>query len=179
MILLVTRTGRLRFNYRVIRLNHLPWRDFVGKANPVASAFMAKMKMRKVDRITVKLECLRELAGLALNPAQLHLLSGFVDTYLRLDLVEEARLMEQVARIEGTQKEGIMQIVTSWQEQGRLEQGSSLVLRQLKRKLGKVSNPIEQTIAALPIDRLNDLGEALLDFNSEADLRDWLEQVGE
>jgi hypothetical protein len=122
----------LRFNYRVIRLNHLPWRDFVGKANPVASAFMAKMKVRKTDRIAVKLECLRELAGLALNPAQLHLLSGFVDTYLRLDLVEEERFMEQVGRIEGKQKEGIMQIVTSWQEQGRLEQGSSLVMRQMK-----------------------------------------------
>jgi Domain of unknown function (DUF4351) len=169
----------LRFNYRVIRLNHLPWRDFVGKANPVASAFMAKMKVRKTDRIAVKLECLRELAGLALNPAQLHLLSGFVDTYLRLDLVEEERFMEQVGRIEGKQKEGIMQIVTSWQEQGRLEQGSSLVMRQLKRKFGKVSKPIEQTITTLSVDRLNDLGEALLDFNSEADLQVWLASVGE
>jgi Domain of unknown function (DUF4351) len=173
----------LRFNYRVIRLNHLPWRDFVGKANPVASAFMAKIKVRKSDRIAVKLECLRELAGLALNPAQLHLLSGFVDTYLRLDLVEEERFMEQVGRIEGKQQEGIMQIVTSWQEQGRREgrqeEASSLVMRLVKRKFGVMAEPIEQTIATLPIDRLNDLGEALLDFSSEADLRAWLEQVGQ
>jgi Domain of unknown function (DUF4351) len=84
-----------------------------------------------------------------------------------------------------------MQIVTSWERQGiaqgRQEQGSSLVLRQLKRKLGKISKPIEQTIVTLPMvsdrpkvnDRLNDLGEALLDFNSEADLRAWLDQVGQ
>jgi Domain of unknown function (DUF4351) len=173
----------LRFNYRAIRLNHLAWQDFIGKTNPVASAFMAKMKVRKRDRITVKLACLQELTELALNPAQLHLLSGFVDTYLRLDRMEEARFMEQVGRIEGKQKEGVMQIVTSWQEQGRQEgrqeQGNALVLRQLKRKLGKVSKPIEQTIETLAIDRLNDLGEALLDFSSEADLRAWLEQVGE
>jgi Domain of unknown function (DUF4351) len=71
-----------------------------------------------------------------------------------------------------------MQIVTSWQEQGRREQGCSLVMRQLKRKLGKVSKPIEQSIITLPIDRLNDLGEALLDFKTEADLQAWLEQVG-
>jgi hypothetical protein len=53
------------------------------------------------------------------------------------------------------------------------------VLRQLKRKLGTISKSIEQTITTLPIDRLNDLGEALLDFSDEADLRAWLEPVGE
>jgi predicted transposase YdaD len=76
-----------------------------------------------------------------------------------------------------------MQIVTSWQEQGRQEgrqeQGSALVMRQLKRKFGKVSKSIEQTITTLSVDRLNDLGEALLDFNSEADLQAWLAPVGE
>jgi Domain of unknown function (DUF4351) len=177
----------LRFNYRAIRLNHLAWQDFVGKANPVASAFMAKMKIRKADRLLVKFECLRGLTELNLNPAQLHLLLGFVDTYLDLDAGENTRLLEQLGRIEGKGKEDAMQIVTSWERQGiakgrqegRQEQASSLVLRQLKRKLGKISKPIEQTIATLPIDRLNDLGEALLDFNSEADLRAWLEQVGQ
>jgi predicted transposase YdaD len=84
-----------------------------------------------------------------------------------------------------------MQIVTSWERQGiakgeekgrqegRQEQASSLVLRQLKRKFGKVSKPIEQSTTTLSIDRLNDLGEALLDFNSEADLRAWLAPVGQ
>jgi Domain of unknown function (DUF4351) len=92
-----------------------------------------------------------------------------------------------------------MQIVTSWERQGiakgeekgrqegRQEQASSLVLRQLKRKLGKVSKSIEQSIITLPMvsdrpkvnDRLNDLGEALLDFKNEEDLQAWLEQVGE
>jgi predicted transposase YdaD len=87
-----------------------------------------------------------------------------------------------------------MQIVTSWERQGiakgaekgrqegRQEQASSLVLRQLKRKFGKVSKSIEQTITTLSMvsdrpkvnDRLNDSGEALLDFSAEADLRAWL-----
>jgi Domain of unknown function (DUF4351) len=167
----------LRFNYRAIRLNHLAWRDFVGKANPVASAFMAKMKIRKVDRIMVKLACLRELTELALNPAQLHLLSGFVDTYLRLDLAEEARLMEQVGRIEGKQKEGIMQIVTSWQEQGietGRQQQAKLLIRQLTRKLGGVSKALVGDVEGLSVEQMSDLGEALFDFESEADLRVWL-----
>jgi Domain of unknown function (DUF4351) len=170
----------LRFNYRVIRLNHLAWRDFVGTANPVASAFMAKMKVRKSDRIAVKLACLRELTELALNPAQLHLLSGFVDTYLRLDLVEEKRLMEQVARIEGKQKEGIMQIVTSWQEQGRREgrqEAAKLLIRQLTRKLGGVSKALVSDVENLSVEQMSDLGEALFDFESESDLRLWLGRV--
>jgi hypothetical protein len=189
----------LRFNYRAIRLNHLAWQDFVGKANPVASAFMSKMKIRKADRLLVKFECLKGLAGLNLNPAQLHLLLGFVDTYLSLDAAENTQLLEQLDRIAGKQKEDIMQIVTSWEQQGiakgeekglqkglqkgllegRQEQARSLVLRQLKRKLGKVSKSIEQTIATLSIEHLNDLGEALLDFNTEADLRTWLQQISE
>jgi hypothetical protein len=53
--------------------------------------------------------------------------------------------------------------------------------------LGKVSKSIEQSIITLPMvsdrpkvnDRLNDLGEALLDFKNEEDLQAWLEQVGE
>lgn len=106
----------LRFNYRVIRLNHLPWRDFVGRGNPIAGAFMAKMKVGKGDQLVVKLECLRALMGLRLNPAQLHLLLGFVDTYLRLDEGDEVLLLEQVAKIEGKQKEDVMQIVTSWEQ---------------------------------------------------------------
>jgi Domain of unknown function (DUF4351) len=70
-----------------------------------------------------------------------------VDTYLDLDTRENTRLLEQLGRIEGKVKEDAMQIVTSWERQGiakgrqegRQEQGSSLVLRQLKRKFGKVS----------------------------------------
>jgi hypothetical protein len=37
------------------------------------------------DRPRVKLECLRLLATLRLNPARMRLISGFVDTYLRLN----------------------------------------------------------------------------------------------
>jgi hypothetical protein len=68
----------LEFNYTVIQLNRLPWRRFVNQPNPVACALMAKMKMRPEDRPKVKLECLRLLATLRLDPARSKLIGGFV-----------------------------------------------------------------------------------------------------
>jgi hypothetical protein len=179
----------LRFNYRVIRLNHLPWQDFVGRGNPVASAFMAKMKVGKGERLAAKLECLRGLMGLKLNPAQLHLLLGFVDTYLRLEEGEATLLAEQVAKIEGRQKEDVMQIVTSWEQRG-IEQGierersasliqrGSLLVKQLGRKLGKVSVKLEKAVMGLSSDQMDELGLALFDFEGVEDLRVWLKGKG-
>jgi hypothetical protein len=60
----------LRFNYRAIRLNHLNWQEYAQLRNPVASALMAKMKIKRQDRPRVKLECLKQMAQLRLNPAQ-------------------------------------------------------------------------------------------------------------
>jgi hypothetical protein len=183
----------LRFNYRVIRLNHLPWRDFVGRGNPVASAFMAKMKVGKGERLAAKLECLRGLMGLRLNPAQLHLLLGFVDTYLRLEEGEAALLAEQVAKIEGKQKEGVMQIVTSWEQRGielGIEKGveregvarqvrlGTLLVKQLGKRLGKVSVRLEKAVMGLLFEQMEELGLALFDFEGVEDLRVWLKEKG-
>jgi hypothetical protein len=44
----------LRFEYTVIQLNRIPWRQFVRQENPAASALMAKMKMSVKDRPKVR-----------------------------------------------------------------------------------------------------------------------------
>lgn len=113
----------LRFSYRVVQLNRLPWRRFLRQANPVASALMAKMRIAPKDRVRVKLECLRLLVTLKLDPARMRLVSGFIDTYLRLDEREESRF---VATIQGTElapaeEEKVVEIVTSWMEKGLLQ----------------------------------------------------------
>jgi hypothetical protein len=69
----------LQFNYAVIQLNRLNWRDFLQHENPVASALMAKMNIASEDRPRVKSECLRLLATLRLDPARMQLISGFID----------------------------------------------------------------------------------------------------
>jgi predicted transposase YdaD len=46
----------------------------------------------------------------------------------------------------------------------------ALILRQLTRRVGKMSNQLQERIKSLPLERLEELGEALLDFTSIADL---------
>ncbi len=61
-------------------------------------------------------------------------------------------------------------------QQGRQEGELALVLRQLSRRLGALTPQLQECIQRLSITQLEDLGEALLDFTSAADLEDWLER---
>lgn len=170
------------FKYRVIQLNRLSWRDFLNQQNPVACAFMAKMQMDVVERSTVKLECLLMLSRLGLDAAKKQLISGFIDTYLRLNPEEEAVFQAELNKIVPEEQEGVMEIVTSWMEQGlqlgiqegRRQEAMSLVLRQLMRRLGLINSELESTIRELSIVQLEMLSDALLDFSTQADLEAWL-----
>jgi hypothetical protein len=62
---------------------------------------------------------------------------------------------------------------------GREAGKAELVIKLLNRKTGKVSDEILAKIEALPIDRLEKLGEDLLDFTDSKDLADWLQQHGD
>ncbi|MFM6373930.1 MAG: DUF4351 domain-containing protein, partial [Microcystis panniformis] len=56
-----------------------------------------------------------------------------------------------------------------------IQQGETkVVLRQLKRRFGELPPNITETIQKLSVEKLEDLGEALLDFESQADLINWL-----
>jgi hypothetical protein len=172
----------LEFNYRVIQLNRLQWQDFMNLRNPVASALMSKMRMETQERPTVKLISLQLLASLGLNPAQVQLISGFIDTYLELNAQEQAAFQEQLARIEPRQEEQVMEIVTSWMregierglQQGRQQEAVSLILRQLTRRFGSLTPQLQERIQGLSVTELEHLGEALLNFSDVADLETWL-----
>jgi predicted transposase YdaD len=131
---------------------------------------MAKMRIEPKDRPKVKAECLRLLATLKLDPARTQLFSGFVDTYLRLNAQEKRVFEAEIGKLEETQKEGIMQIVTSWAEEAE----RSLILRQLTRRVGQLPETILAQVNELPIEQLEALGEALLDFADLSDLQAWL-----
>lgn len=165
----------MEFNYGVVQLNQLNWRDFLQQENPVASALMAKMRIAPSDRPRVKAECLRLLATLRLNPAKMKLISGFVDTYLQLNAAEQEIFQSEIAQFEPVKQEVVMEIVTSWQLQGRLE----IVMRQLNRKVGAVTPELEARIQQLSPTQVEDLADALLDFTNAGDLVVWLNSLGE
>lgn len=167
----------LDFNYRVIQLNRLNWRDFLNQQNPVASALMAKMRIAPSDRPKVKAECLRLLVTLRLDPARTQLISGFIDTYLNLTESEEQVFQAELGRIEPEEKEEVMQIVTSWMRTGIQQGQASMAVRQLKRKFGSLDPEVVAQIQRLSSAQLEDLSEALLDFSKVEDLTAWYQKL--
>lgn len=164
----------LEFNYRVVQLNQLNWRDYLNQPNPIASALMAKMQIASEDRPKVKAECLRLLVTLRLDPAKMQLISGFIDTYLNLSESEEQTFRDEIGTIESEDKEEVMQIVTSWMRTGIQQGQASMVMRQLKHKFGEIDPELESQIQQLSSPQLEDLSEALLDFEQLEDLITWL-----
>jgi len=155
------------FHFRTVQLNRLDWRDYLQSHNPVASALMAKMAIDATDRVRVKAECLRLLVTLKLDPARSRFISGFIDTYLRLER-EEIQLFEHWLKTEISlnEQEMIMELTTSWKEEGLqlglqqglqeglqqgLHQGESTALKRLLTRRFKILPPdvllrIEQAV---------------------------------
>jgi Domain of unknown function (DUF4351) len=77
--------------------------------------------------------------------------------------LEKLQAAEQRGKIDGRQE-------------GKTEEGQALILRQLKRRVGIISIDLETRIKTLALAQLEELGEALLDFSSIADLEFWLNQ---
>ena len=75
-----------------------------------------------------------------------------------------------------------MEIVTSWMkkglEQGREQGERTLVLRQLRKRLGVLDRGTEERIEALAPEAIERLGDALLDFSRRDDLESWLHAHG-
>jgi predicted transposase/invertase (TIGR01784 family) len=59
-------------------------------------------------------------------------------------------------------------------EEGKQEATLKLVIRQLTKRFGELSEEIRSRISGLPLPILENLSEALLDFTNLADLQAWL-----
>jgi hypothetical protein len=65
-------------------------------------------------------------------------------------------------------------VAQEWIEEGRQEGEASVTLRQLNCRCGPLSDATAARIKALPLEQLDVLAEALLDFSGPADLAAWL-----
>ncbi len=62
-------------------------------------------------------------------------------------------------------------------QEGRQEEARSLVLRLLDRQVGALPKDTQAQINLLPLNQLEALGEALLDFTQLTNLEVWLEHL--
>ena len=59
-------------------------------------------------------------------------------------------------------------------QEGRQEEAIAWAVRLARKRFPALSTELEGTIRALPLERLEDLSEALLDFGTLTDLEHWL-----
>lgn len=107
------------------------------------------------------------------------MISGFVDSYLKLDEQEERVFQSQIDRIESEEKEKIMAITTSWKEEG-IRKGRKLELIEsireiLQFKSINLTDALELKINNLEISQLKQLRKASLGFDNLDELQQWLE----
>lgn len=81
---------------------------------------------------------------------------------------EETKVFQEVK--EDAMREGRQEGL----QEGRQEEATSLIVRQLGKRFGELSEDIRTSIAELPLTALEDLSEALLDFSAISELQDWI-----
>jgi predicted transposase/invertase (TIGR01784 family) len=156
----------LDFHFLTLELNKHKWQDYIQSKNPVAAALLSKMGYQKKERVQVKLEFLRMLVRMELDPARMTLLTGFFETYLILNEEEERKLEEEMGKVDEKEAKRMIEITTSWEEKGRVKGQASILLRLLKKKFGNVPVEMENRVMTMPTEKLQNLAEAIFDLGT-------------
>jgi predicted transposase/invertase (TIGR01784 family) len=164
-------TNEMRHQFRVIRLWEEEVSDFLTTPGLLPYAVLASSSNKEItlQQVVQRIEDVADhlqksnlvaatsiLAGLELSQAVIRKL-------IKSDIMQESIIYQEILR-EGEAR-GL--------ERG-LQQEQALILRQLTRKLGNIPTELPARINSLSIEQLESLGEALFDFNSIADLENWL-----
>ncbi|MFV8829824.1 hypothetical protein [Alkalihalobacterium sp. APHAB7] len=71
----------LSFNYLTVHLKNKNWREYINQPNPVALALLGKMGYDQSEKVMIKLQFLRMLLKLELDPARQQLVAGIFENY--------------------------------------------------------------------------------------------------
>ncbi|NEO66371.1 MAG: DUF4351 domain-containing protein [Moorea sp. SIO4G2] len=136
-----------------------------------------------VDRIEEPLAftnisaCTQLLAGLRFD-------KGLIGELFPEEVMQESVIYQKIIQkghqlglLEGKREgklEGKREGKLEGKREGRQEEGYSIVIRQLTRRFGNVDDQLQQGIQKLSIAQLEELSEALLDFETVTDIAVWL-----
>src|SRR5919199_4009907 len=119
----------------------------------------------QVDRISER-EQRQNIAGCAEILAGLRFEKDLIRQFFREEIMRESVIYQDILQ------QGLQQ----GRREGKQEEAVDLITRQLTRRLGEVDSLLIERIRELALDRLEELGVALLDFSSAADLMAWFTQ---
>lgn len=106
----------------------------------------------------------RNLAASVQILAGLRFDENLIEQLFREDIVKESVIYQKI----------LQQGVQQGQQLGRQEGEAALIIRQLNRRLGSVDSTTQEQIRNLSSAKLEQWGEALLDFSDATDLAGWL-----
>jgi predicted transposase/invertase (TIGR01784 family) len=157
-----------RHQFEVIRLWEQPASIFLESPGlyPFASLAQTDEPELVLRSVAAKIEGITERKVQADLAATTSVLAGLVldrdrvKSLLRRDIMRESVIYQDILA------EGL--------ERG-LQQERALVFRLLTKKIGNLTPKIQERVNVLSIDRVESLGEALLDFNTLADLERFLD----
>ncbi len=171
----------LDFNFLQLHLRRQNWRDYLKKDNPAAAALIACMEYKDEEKVQLKIEFLKMILRMRLDPARQQFLIGFFDTYAPLTWPEEEIVQQKLAEeLPSQEVKEMTEILTSYhlrgreegREEGKLTTLQGTLIRQLRRKLGNISAELEkQILKNTNITQLENALENIFDFDSEEALR--------
>ncbi len=186
---------RLLFEFPVARM--IDWRgrepELLASKNPFALVVLAHLKVMEMKgdvrgKYRVKRELILLLQERGYSAEATRSLLRFLDWLIRLPEELDQKLEIEIEEIAEGKR---MPYVTSWEriaeKRGRKEgrkEGKKIgekelldtILRQLKRKIGKLDNDVKLRLEKLSVARLKKLAEDLLDFSQPDDLDRWLKR---
>jgi len=177
----------LCFDFDILDLGSMDAGDYVKTPNPAALALAARMRFTSKNRLSLIKDFAITLARIRTVKLVGDVVASFFFAYQHLDESEDLKLRQEIAKVESSEmRDRVMQLTNPWIEagkregfqqgrnEGRHEGEAELVLKQLARRLGALSAAQEKSIRKLPLTKIEELGEALLEFTSRADFVRWL-----
>lgn len=136
-------------------------------------AIPATLWFRLLGKGKVQQQAISEVAALPVDsPYRTDALKLFGNLRIILESQQSRKLEDQ---------ELIMQLSPLYlaEIQAAEERGEqAVIMRQLKRRVGDLSVQVQDSIKSLPVEKLENIGDALLDFTGMDDLTDWLNTNG-
>ena len=161
-----------RHEFEVIRLWEQPASIFLESVGlyPFASLAQTDQPELVLREVAARIEKITEPKLQADISAMSYVLAGLV-----LDRDRVRRIIRRdIMRESVTYQEILAEGEVKGETQGRVKEARTLIIRLLTKKLGNVSPDLLAKIEALPLERVESLGEDLLDFTAIADLEQWL-----
>ncbi|CAN1209031.1 Rpn family recombination-promoting nuclease/putative transposase [Tumidithrix helvetica PCC 7403] len=168
--------------FEVIRLWEQSSDNFLTSAGTIPFAILVKddNKERLLQEIAQKIDRIPELNTRKTIAAATYVLAGLVleeniiKQILRRDIMRESVTYQAILQ-EGRQ-EGELKGRQEGRQEGRKQGLIAVVLRLLAHKFGTLPPNLHTKISRLKITRLENLAEAILDFESLADLELWFKK---